>query len=645
MTELRRTILEQLSRQEISCETAKRLILALQDAESDNRSSGIAVIGMDCRFAKADSIKEYWENIKAAKSCIGKPTAARLRGIKESFEQHYHLNVTDDLINEGGYLSQIDQFDAHFFSMLDKEAYFMDPWQRILLETSYHAVEDAGITMDELYGSDTMVFIGRDNYVESSYGKMIDDKNPFALSGSYAAVLASRISHFFNLLGANMVIDTACSSAMTALNRAYSSLMSGECKTAIVGGINILENIFRVSGNSMERILTKENKVRSFDKDAKGTILSEGVGVLILRKYSEEVKRHNNVYAVIRGIASNCDGGVKNISSPNVESETSVITTVWRNAGINPEEIKYIEAHGTGTLVGDSIEFKAISAAFKEYTDKTGFCALGAAKSVIGHSVAASGMASIMKAILCMKNNLLPMNANYSNPNPHMDLENSALFINDQTREWKDSPKLCGVNSFGYSGVNVHVLLEAAENEAIQAGQHDYNIFVLSAASMASLHALVKEYAGFVNKDSDISYLCNNLAKGRNHFEHRLAIVVRTAEELREKLQFVATDQGGVKQDDEKQIYYQVTETSRKKRRRKKAAVLDNESNLSQIGSSSSVLSDAEQTIAVAKEYVSGKDIKWEDIYQEELPMMHLPLYCFEHHTYWYKAQGNNEQS
>ena len=607
MTDIRHTILEELANHEISIEAAKMIIMSLKQIDSIFNDE-VVVIGMDCRYAKANNVEEFWKNIREGRNCIDKPSNDRLRNVKESFKRYYHKELKENMIKMGGYLSQIDQFDARFFSIREKEACYMDPWQRILLETSYHAIEDAGITIEELYDSDTGVFIGRDNYVESSYGKMIPDNNPFALSGSYAAVLASRISHFFNLTGPNMVIDTACSSSMSALNRAYMSLISGECHIAIVGGINILENVFHISDDPMKRILSKENEVRSFDKDAKGTILGEGVGVLVLRRKNEAVEKCNHIYALIKGISTNCDGGMKNISSPNAITEERVILNVWKKAEINPEDIRYIEAHGTGTLLGDSIEFQAISEAFKKFTNKTGFCALGAVKPIIGHSVAASGMASVIKAILCMNHDLLPKNINFSNPNPYLDLDNSAIYINDCTREWVEKEKLCGVNSFGYSGVNVHVLLESMKGEEIKITKHKFNLFVLSAKSKHSLLRMVDRYLDFLQEDIDVNYLCNNLVKGRNHFEQRLAIVIKTRKELRDKLLLVKMNQEHLDKLDNKHVYYnQIVQSSRKIVNSKIHSDQRNE-NLKQIDGVQHILEYEELLLSLAKDYVSGKD-------------------------------------
>lgn len=635
MNDIRRIILEQLVEGKITIDTSKKFIQSLGQLNSFNDEA--AVIGIDCRYPKANNIEEFWSNIVGGVNCIGLPSEERVYKMKRDFEQYYGVHIEKEMLRVGGYMHEIDKFDAHFFSIRDKEAKFMDFWQRIMLEVTYHAVEDAGIKLSEINGSDTGVFIGRDNSSQSSYGKMIQDTSPYVTSGSYAAVLASRISHYFNLTGPNMVIDTACSSAMSALSRALMSLRSRECSMAIVGGINILENLFEISDNPMRRIIAKDKKVKTFDAQAKGTVLSEGVGVLVLKRKEDAVRDNNNIYAIIRGIAVKNDGGVKNISSPNPLVEEQVIIQAWKSADVSPEHISYIEAHGTGTLVGDSIEFRAISEAFKKFTNRKKICALGAVKPNIGHSVGASGLASMIKAILCMNKSVLPQNINFKTPNPYLDLDNSALYINNFTHTWVEERKLCGVNSFGYSGTNVHVLLEKPniDNKCIR--EPRYYIFVLSAKSKESLLQITRKYVTLLQDDIDMYRMCYTLANGKNHFNHRLAIVVENKVDLKEQLSLVCDKFLGGEDIGVKKIFYKVTYTTKRKRGKSDEYTIQMLEEMSnKVKYAKHMLNYQDRLLDVARWYVSGADIKWEEIYTEPIPYMHLPLYCFNRTSYWH---------
>lgn len=409
-------------------------------------------------------------------------------------------------------------------------------------------MEDAGYGGQTAYGTNTGVFIGRDHAVESSYAKIAGNVHPLVLTGSYSSILASRISHTFNFQGPSIVVDTACSSALVAIHQACLALKNGQCNLAVAGGINLRENFIESPDQPMQGILTEEPMVRTFDKSAKGTLLSEGVGAILLKRYKEAVKDGDRVYAIVKGSAVNNDGGKMGIATPNANMQQKVIEQSWESAGINPESISYIEAHGTGTLLGDPIEVKAITEAFKKFTNRKQFCAISTVKTNVGHTVAASGIASLVKAVFAMKYKKIPYHINFKEVNPYIDFTDSAVYVSDRTANWVDSlePRRCGVNSFGFSGTNCHIVLEEPMNNgnssngwAIEEPSFPY-LFSISTKNEKTLRELVKSYKYFLEdvdwQSLDTQDMCYTTLCGRGHYESRVLLQVNSIEELYNKI-------------------------------------------------------------------------------------------------------------
>jgi len=549
--QLKQYILHQVANHQLTIEEAKKLLKELNQKNTSNEetSDDIAIIGMAGRFPKAADIKEFWNNILSGVNCIDRPSILRRKGWEDVLKDHFQLeNLSEELLSFGGYLDDVNAFDAEFFGISKKEAKFMDPWQRNMLETVYLALEDAGYGGQTAYGTNTGVFIGRDHAVESSYAKIAGNVHPLVLTGSYSSILASRISHTFNFQGPSIVVDTACSSALVAIHQACLALKNEQCNLAVAGGINLRENFIESPDQPMQGILTEEPMVRTFDKSAKGTLLSEGVGAILLKRYKEAVKDGDRVYAIVKGSAVNNDGGKMGIATPNANMQQKVIEQSWESAGINPESISYIEAHGTGTLLGDPIEVKAITEAFKKFTNRKQFCAISTVKTNVGHTVAASGIASLVKAVFAMKYKKIPYHINFKEVNPYIDFTDSAVYVSDRTANWVDSlePRRCGVNSFGFSGTNCHIVLEEPMNNgnssngwAIEEPSFPY-LFSISTKNEKTLRELVKSYKYFLEdvdwQSLDLQDMCYTTLCGRGHYESRVLLQVNSIEELYNKI-------------------------------------------------------------------------------------------------------------
>ena len=503
----------------------------------------IAIVGMAVKFPKAENTDKFWDNIINQVNCIDKPGAERRKNWDTLLKQFYKVDeITDEMLDYGGFLDSIDEFDGDVFGLSDKEILGMDSWQRLMTEMAFTALENAGLGGEALKDSDTGVFIGRDNAYVSSYGEISNYSREGVFNGTYPAMLASRISNILGLRGPSMVIDTSCSSALVALIQAGYSLFYGDCHTAIVGGINIRESYINADKKLNYNIMSNENKIYSFDRRAKGTLISEGAGAIVIRKYEDAVRDGNNILAVIKGWAINNTGDRSNLTVPNEQAQIEVIRRSWKNAAVSGNTIGYIEAHGTGTLVGDSIELNALAKAFPEAGTDRNLCAVSTVKSNIGHTVGASGIASIVKAILAMRKKKIPCNINFKELNPFVDLTDRSIYVNDQVKDWQESvyPRRCGINSFGFSGVNCHIVLEEARQpERNTDGSGQCRVFTLSAQTKYSFNSLIQKnlsYLGTSECTDDFESICYTSNVGRGHYAIRLAVIAENVTDLLNKL-------------------------------------------------------------------------------------------------------------
>lgn len=440
----------------------------------------IAIIGMSGMFPNNLSIEEFYDSLKSERDFIRSFPSGRKEDI-DFYEKFRSPENGKPVYKKGAYFEEIDRFDPEFFDITPREAGLMDPVQRLFLDTVWEAVHDAGYTK-KIKGSHTGVYAGTSNFSGNSYGQMILHMSPeeydLAFTGNLPSALAGRIAYYLNLKGPCMLIDTACSSSLTAVYTACQALRSRECEMAIAGGIKILLMPFNDSRNL--GIESADNKTHTFDEKSDGTGNGEGVMAFLLKPLEQAIADRDSIHAVIKGGAMNQDGYGMSLATPNVSAQEQLLIKAWEDAGVDPETIVYIEAHGTGTKLGDPIEIEAIHRAFCHYTQKRQFCAVGSVKSNIGHLDTAAGGAGLVKAVQILKERKIPSSIHFTHPNRKIDFIHSPVYVSDRLMSLESSSELlrCGVSSFGLSGSNCHIVLEeyrskqerAEKEEAISRG-------------------------------------------------------------------------------------------------------------------------------------------------------------------------------
>jgi amino acid adenylation domain-containing protein len=495
----------------------------------------IAVIGLACRFPGADNMDEFWSNLVAGKDTIKHFTNEEL----SEFEPDFDSLVNDcDYVKARGVLSGIDKFDAGFFGMSNAEAAGTDPQHRIWLETAWEAFENAGCDPVGYKGS-ISVFAGgytstyllnnilRDPKKLENYIRLRQAESYQILTSNDISFLSTKTAYKFNLKGPAINVQTACSTSLVAIVQACDSLFTFESDISLAGGVCI--SVPQESGYVFQEgaIPSPDGCCRPFDAQAKGTVPANGVGAVILKRYEDAVRDNDRIYAVIDGWAVNNDGSNKvSYTAPSIEGQAEVIMMAQSFAGVSPENIGYIEAHGTATPMGDPIEVAALKKAFSAKTAKKQFCGIGSVKSNIGHTDAAAGVASFIKACLAAYYKKIPASLHYSEPNPHIDFENSPFYVVNESKEWKHAnPLIIGVSSFGIGGTNAHVILEQppVRNRTETASTEWPQLIVLSAKSETSLNDRKIEFVEFLrnNPGLNIQEVAGTLVFGRNHMPFR----------------------------------------------------------------------------------------------------------------------------
>lgn len=652
METIKRYILSQVEQKKLSQGEAYAMLKEMA-AASSRKKQEIAVIGMACILPEADNYHEFWENLKAGRDCLGY--------MPEEYEAYYAptenegfctaigTSVTDvheqRVKSRSGYIRDTDKFDAAFFGISPREAEYIDPSHRIFLQTAWTALEDAGYGLDRIRNSLTGVFVGRDHNSSNFYKLMTKSDNMSTL-GSWHSILASRLSYAFNLRGPAVVLDTACSSGLTAVHEACLALRNGDCRQAVAGGIafgggNSPDDGEDKQGDALAAVGSTDDTVRAFDKKSSGTVFGEGCVVFILKRLDHAIDDGDFIHAVIKGSAANNDGASNGITAPNPAAQEEVILRAWENAGVNPEDISYVEAHGTGTLLGDPIEFNALNKAFRKHTDKRQFCGLGTAKGNVGHLVAASGCAGMLKVILAMKHRTLPASIHFEEPNQYISFIDSALYMVDETKPWipHKGKLLADVSAFGFSGTNVHVVLEEMPQQQTAAITEELRVLTLAARTEWSLTELLGRYDRFLATAGtlDLDALCYTANTGRGSYSYRAAVLFRNQKELTEKVRKLYL--GGLRTDEESGIYaghYRII--SNKRQDREPGDVTESqirEINEEAADLSARVLSgDDGVWKKLLSCYIRGGQIDWLRL-QKSAKKMPLPTYPFEKKLYW----------
>lgn len=519
---------------------------------SVKRPEPIAIVGIGCRFpGGADGAEAFWKLLVEGIDAVREVPSDRW-----NVEALYDPEPgTPGKTNSrwGGFIDGIDQFDAGFFGISPREAARMDPQQRLLLETAVGALEDAGQPMHGLAGSRTGVFVG---YSGSDYAVIqhgpTDRRNIDAHSntGGAASICANRISYFLDLRGTSFTVDTACSSALVALHLACQSIWRNENTHALAGGVNVLLKPEPFMGFSHLSMLSPDGRCKPFDASANGFVRAEGAGMVLLKPLSAALRDGDDPYAVILATGSNQDGRTSSMTVPSQRAQEELLRQNCKEAGVSPADIHYFEIHGTGTLVGDPIEARALGAVLGEGRPEGDVCLVGSSKSNIGHLEPAAGIAGLIKLALSLKHRVVPPNLHFHEPNPNIPLDELKLRVPQQAEPWpvSDAPALAGINSFGFGGTNAQAILREAprnfENaeDRVGTGEAKPRLVPLSASSSAALSATAERYGRFVReRRASFEDIVWSASSRRSHYDHRSAVVARTAEELAENLEALAS--------------------------------------------------------------------------------------------------------
>lgn len=520
--------------------------------------TGVAIVGMAGRYPKAKNLSELWNNLLQAKDCVDEIPLERL-------EQRLHNRFTASY--RGGFIDDVDQFDARFFSVSAHEAAILDPQERLFLEVAYEAIEDAGY-YPEILSNDSSsrnigVFVGAVWTMYQMLGAEEKIEGNNVNPTSFLWSIANRASYWLNLTGPSMTLDTACSASLTAVKLACDAIQNGECSAAIVGGVNLDLHQSKVDINSMGGSISRDGVCRSFGKGAHGYAQGEGVGALYLKPLDQAIADGDHIYGVVKSAVVAHGGRTSGYTIPSPRPQTEMILRALERANIDARSIGYIEAHGTGTELGDSIEVSGLTQAFSKYGVDKQSCPIGTVKTNIGHLEAASGIVGIQKILLQMKHRKLVPSLHASQPNENIDFPNSPFYVQQEVTDWLPKevdgvamPRRAGISAMGAGGTNAHIVIEEYIPEPQlplpPETQFVERIFPLSAKTEAQLRTAATRLRDFLLQQVPPSWsapghferdVAHTLRVGRKSLEFRLAVLATTREDLAEKLSCFIADQ------------------------------------------------------------------------------------------------------
>ena len=629
-----------------------RVAVAPAQAQAAGVREPIAIIGMSGKFPMAEDVEAYWRNLVEGRDCIIEIPQERWDWREYYGDPSKESNKTN--VKWGGFIDGVGDFDPLFFGISPREAEQMEPQQRLLMTYAWKAIEDAGYSAQSLSGTQTGVFIGTGN---TGYGSLLANVD---IEGASAANMSpsagpNRVSYFLNVHGPSEPIDTACSSSLVAIHHAVLAMEDGTCDMAIVGGVNTVVTPHGHIAFDKAGALSKEGKCKTFSDRADGFAVSEGVGILVLKKLSIAEQDCDHIYGVIRGAVMNHGGRANSLTAPNPRAQAELLQTAYSRAGVDPRTVTYIEAHGTGTALGDPVEINGLKAAFKELYCQSGdpqvssqHCGLGSVKSNIGHLSLAAGVAGVIKVLLQLQHKTLVKSLHSEHINPYIQLQDSPFYIVQETQAWttvkdvqgRDLPRRAGVSSFGIGGVNAHVVIEEYV-PATQAGEvqpvlevspQQPVIFVWSARNEERLKEQVQQMLNVLRSrrysEQDLADMAYTLQVGRDAMEERLGIIAGSIKELEEKLAGVLERREGIEdvyQGKVNRASFQgmtgdeeIQEAIEKWMQRKKYGKL-------------------------LDVWVRGMNIEWRQMYGEKKPKrISLPTYPFARERYWVAERSAN---
>jgi polyketide synthase PksN len=550
-----------------SLKARKKLLRGFTEIESSKKArEPIAIIGMSGQYPQARKLSEYWENLKQGKDCITEIPQDRW-----SLEGFFHPDSQQAVAEGksyskwGGFVEGFADFDPLFFNISPREALTMDPQERLFIESCWEVLEDAGYTKEQLitqYNRRIGVFAGVTKTGFNLYGPNLWENGDYIFPHTSFGSVANRISYLLNLHGPSMPIDTMCSSSLTAIHEACEHIYQGECTMSIAGGVNLYLHPSTYRELCMMRMLSTDGQCKSFGQGGNGFVPGEGVGCVLLKRLSQAVADGDHIYALIRGTSINHGGKTNGYTVPNPKAQGEVIHEALSKAGVDARTVSYIEAHGTGTELGDPIEITGLTQAFQKDTHDTGFCSIGSVKSNIGHLEAAAGIAGLTKIILQMKNKQLVPSLHSQKLNPNINFSKTPFVVQQDIIKWKrpiinseEMPRRAGISSFGAGGVNAHIVVEEyisekKEIQTIVVNAQNPVIIVLSAKNEERLREQVKQLLLAIEKqslsDTHLASIAYTLQVGREAMEERLAMIAINIKDLKEKLQDFIEEKGNI---------------------------------------------------------------------------------------------------
>ncbi|WP_458463757.1 type I polyketide synthase, partial [Paenibacillus sp.] len=620
----------------------------------------IAIIGISGKYPQADNLEQFWDNLIAGKDCITEIPEERwsLEGFYEP-DRKEAARKGKSYSKWGGFIEGYADFDPLFFQLSPREVMNMDPQERLFLQTVWEALEDSGYTreqMDRQYNGKVGVFAGITKSGFNLYGPPLWNEGSEWFPQTSFSSVANRVSYLLNLHGPSMPVDTMCSSSLTAIHEACESIRRGECEAAIAGGVNLYLHPSSYVALCAQQMLAADGKCKSFAQEADGFVPGEGVGVVILKQLSKAVEDGDQVHAVIRGTHINHGGKTNGYMVPNPAAQGDLIRETINKAGIDARWISYIEAHGTGTSLGDPIEMAGLARAFRQDTQDKGYCSIGSLKSNVGHMESAAGIGGLTKIILQLKHGQIAPSLHAGELNREIDFKNTPFIVQQKASDWsrpmvevdgqmREIPRIAGVSSFGAGGANAHVIVEeyipvpaqpsfpVIESSAGRIGRKSEQpvMIVLSARNEERLVAVAEKLLLYISRrtldDQMLDKLAYTLQTGREAMEERLAFTASTIRELMARLATIQT--GKLKQAIPGIYRGRVNRTS--------YTPLDTEQEGSKPPSE-----DVRQAMMqvnvdrLLELWVNGAKLDWKQLYGAITPgKISLPTYPFEREKYW----------
>jgi thioester reductase-like protein len=531
------------------------------DHGASNDVDAIAVIGIGCRLpAEINSAAEFWDFLAAGKSAIGEVPPSRW-----SLDRHYHADAEHPMtqhVRNGGFISDIEQFDATFFGISPREAMCMDPQQRLMMEVAWQALEDAGYPLDKINRQRVGVFVGISS---NDYGSLLwaseeefafPYNETFALPGNAGCIAANRLSYFFDLKGPSLTVDTACSSSLVAVHLACESIRRGESEMAFVGGVQALIHPGIQTTFCKAGLLAPDGLCKSFDASANGYVRAEGAGMVLLKPYEQASADGDQIYAVIRGSAVNSDGRSNGMVAPNLCAQIDCVRQAFAKAGIDPSLTQYVEAHGPGTRQGDPIEMRALGTVLSEHrTDDMPACRVGSVKTNLGHSETAAGITGLIKSVLCLHRRQLPPSLNFKNPNPSIDFLGLKMTVQTELSSFPSPERelIAGVSSFGFGGTNAHIVLSEAANVRPRPLNHGHqpplHLLTISARTATARSTLAGRYLKLLRQQPALAIqdLSASTNLQRTAFRDRTVCIASDRASLMQQLELLSLGQTPIK--------------------------------------------------------------------------------------------------